>query len=158
MTLGCGGFGGNITSDNISPKHLLNIKRLAYETKPFTANRPSAQSQATVARAENVQALPQAPTKPAPEPIPADTLTRRIDQFLASRGIGANVAPVSEPPAPATTPATSTAPAQFVCEEDVRNAVKRGEKIFVGERTIITPAARDAGETAKVFVWQTWPS
>ncbi|MEQ1911364.1 MAG: aldehyde dehydrogenase family protein, partial [Vicinamibacterales bacterium] len=31
MTLGCGGFGGNITSDNISPKHLLNIKRLAYE-------------------------------------------------------------------------------------------------------------------------------
>src|SRR5215468_944620 len=31
MTLGCGGYGGNITSDNISPKHLLNIKRLAYE-------------------------------------------------------------------------------------------------------------------------------
>src|SRR5687767_944807 len=35
MTLGCGGWGGNITSDNISPKHLLNIKRLAYETSPF---------------------------------------------------------------------------------------------------------------------------
>ncbi|MEX2272961.1 MAG: aldehyde dehydrogenase family protein, partial [Vicinamibacterales bacterium] len=30
MTLGCGGWGGNITSDNISPKHLLNIKRLAW--------------------------------------------------------------------------------------------------------------------------------
>ena len=34
MTLGCGGFGGNITSDNISPKHLLNIKRVAYELRP----------------------------------------------------------------------------------------------------------------------------
>jgi len=34
MTLGCGGYGGNITSDNISPKHLLNIKRLAYELRP----------------------------------------------------------------------------------------------------------------------------
>src|SRR5216110_1198294 len=34
MTLGCGGYGGNITSDNISPKHLLNIKRLAYEIAP----------------------------------------------------------------------------------------------------------------------------
>src|SRR5947208_6544857 len=34
MTLGCGGYGGNITSDNISPKHLLNIKRLAYEVTP----------------------------------------------------------------------------------------------------------------------------
>src|SRR3954467_7060421 len=36
MTLGCGGYGGNITSDNISPRHLLNIKRLAYETTPVT--------------------------------------------------------------------------------------------------------------------------
>lgn len=30
MTLGCGTRGGNIFSDNISPKHLLNIKRIAY--------------------------------------------------------------------------------------------------------------------------------
>jgi hypothetical protein len=28
LTLGCGGFGGNITSDNISPKHLLNINSM----------------------------------------------------------------------------------------------------------------------------------
>ena len=28
MTLGCGSFGGNITSDNVGPQHLLNIKRL----------------------------------------------------------------------------------------------------------------------------------
>src|SRR5436189_491920 len=37
MTLGCGGFGGNITSDNISPRHLLNIKRLAYEMTPIVS-------------------------------------------------------------------------------------------------------------------------
>src|SRR6059036_3512910 len=37
MTLGCGGYGGNITSDNISPKHLLNIKRLAYELAPVAS-------------------------------------------------------------------------------------------------------------------------
>lgn len=30
LTLGCGTRGGNIFSDNISPKHLLNIKRIAY--------------------------------------------------------------------------------------------------------------------------------
>src|SRR2546425_1564048 len=36
-TLGCGGFGGNITSDNISPRHLLNIKRLAYELTPIVS-------------------------------------------------------------------------------------------------------------------------
>ncbi|MFQ5752318.1 MAG: aldehyde dehydrogenase family protein [bacterium] len=35
MTLGCGTYGGNITADNITAHHLLNIKRVAYETKPF---------------------------------------------------------------------------------------------------------------------------
>ncbi|MEK4027817.1 aldehyde dehydrogenase family protein [Pseudobacillus sp. FSL P4-0506] len=33
MTLGCGSFGGNITSDNITARHLLNIKRMAYGIK-----------------------------------------------------------------------------------------------------------------------------
>jgi len=30
LTLGCGTWGGNATSDNIGPMHLMNIKRLAY--------------------------------------------------------------------------------------------------------------------------------
>jgi acetaldehyde dehydrogenase (acetylating) len=30
LTLGCGTMGGSITSDNVSPLHLLNIKRIAY--------------------------------------------------------------------------------------------------------------------------------
>ncbi|MEB3101604.1 acetaldehyde dehydrogenase (acetylating) [Ferviditalea candida] len=30
MTLGCGSYGNNITSDNIGPQHLLNIKRVAF--------------------------------------------------------------------------------------------------------------------------------
>jgi acetaldehyde dehydrogenase (acetylating) len=33
MTLGCGTWGGSITADNVTPLHLLNIKRLAFETK-----------------------------------------------------------------------------------------------------------------------------
>src|SRR5207249_6754789 len=37
MTLGCGGYGGNITYDNISPRHLLNIKRVAYEIAPVVS-------------------------------------------------------------------------------------------------------------------------
>ena len=35
MTLGPGTLGGSITSDNISPLHLLNVKRLAFETHPM---------------------------------------------------------------------------------------------------------------------------
>jgi acyl-CoA reductase-like NAD-dependent aldehyde dehydrogenase len=30
MTLGCGAIAGNITSDNVGPLHLINVKRLAY--------------------------------------------------------------------------------------------------------------------------------
>jgi acetaldehyde dehydrogenase (acetylating) len=33
MTLGCGAVAGNITSDNIGPLHLMNIKRLAYTVR-----------------------------------------------------------------------------------------------------------------------------
>lgn len=40
FTLGCGTFGGNITSDNISAKHLLNSKRMAYGTKDVTLPKP----------------------------------------------------------------------------------------------------------------------
>ncbi len=45
MTLGPGTLGGSITSDNISPLHLLNIKRLAFETDPV---HPAAASSAPV--------------------------------------------------------------------------------------------------------------
>ncbi len=34
MTLGPGTWGGSIVSDNVSARHLLNIKRLAFETNP----------------------------------------------------------------------------------------------------------------------------
>lgn len=37
MSLGPGTWAGSVTSDNITPLHLINIKRLAYETRPFTA-------------------------------------------------------------------------------------------------------------------------
>ena len=145
MTLGCGGFGGNITSDNISPKHLLNIKRVAYELRP-------AQPSASVPSAPT---LPKAPAKPQPESISADALTSRIDKFLATRGL-APLAPVA-PLAPLT-PVTPQSAEKFVCEDDVRLAIKEGRKLLVGERTIVTPSARDAGEAAKVFVQAGWPS
>ena len=35
MTLGPGTIGGSIISDNVTARHLINIKRLAYETRPF---------------------------------------------------------------------------------------------------------------------------
>ena len=167
MTLGCGGWGGNITSDNISPRHLLNIKRLAYETSPAPVRREVATSTSV--------ALPKAPQPPRePGGIAAAPLARRIDEFLASRGYTApdsgrrsNPAPVEPPmsvprtvPPPSTTvpgPPTVQKTADFVCEDDVRQAVKHGRKIVIGEKSIITPAARDLGEQNRIFVQADWP-
>ncbi len=48
MTLGCGSFGGNITSDNITVDHLMNIKRLAYGTKEVTIGEAEASDEELV--------------------------------------------------------------------------------------------------------------
>ncbi|MEZ5285484.1 MAG: aldehyde dehydrogenase family protein [Vicinamibacterales bacterium] len=176
MTLGCGGFGGNITSDNISPRHLLNIKRLAYgirEVPTVQSTRPPAPATQDARPAAPPPDLPRSPARPAPDPLPAATLSARIDRFLASRGVhkpdGGSIEPPatprpgpppaggsvssssSSPPAPA---ASAAVPVSFVCEDDVRAAVRDGRTLLVNERTIITPAARDAGEASHVFVWQ----
>ncbi|MBI4421397.1 MAG: hypothetical protein HY560_11285 [Gemmatimonadetes bacterium] len=37
MSLGPGTWAGSVTSDNITPLHLINIKRLAYEIRPYRA-------------------------------------------------------------------------------------------------------------------------
>jgi hypothetical protein len=44
-----------------------------------------------------------------------------------------------------------------VCEEDVKEAVRLGRKIVIGERTIVTPSARDLAEAHRVFVLAGWP-
>jgi acetaldehyde dehydrogenase (acetylating) len=160
MTLGCGGFGGNITSDNISPRHLLNIKRLAYETMPVVSrwDRPAA-GQPT---------LPLPPHRsPVPSGISAETLSRRIDDFLGSRGFKPVGIPTPLRP-PGVRPVTSGSgdrqgsdpvqmpPLDFVAEEDVRKAIRSGQKLVVAERAIITPAARDLGEQHRIFTVAPW--
>jgi len=167
MTLGCGGWGGNITSDNISPRHLLNIKRLAYEVRPAPPSAAMATRSGAIVRpsaAEHVAratALPQAPAKPEQRGIPAQQLAARIDEFLASRGYkGPPSAPAKDVAPPASSgsaPAAATA-VEFVCEDDVRAALSAGRKLLIGEKTIITPSARDLGESRKVFVQASWPN
>jgi len=146
MTLGCGGWGGNITSDNISPLHLINVKRLAYELRPA---RP----------AEATAGASAAATAP---------LATRVDSFLGSRGCRPAGRTDSSPPASERasaasagassprpeSPAPAPPPAAFVCEDDVRAAAKAGRRIVLGPKTIVTPAARDAGEALRLFDMQ----
>ena len=141
MTLGCGGWGGNITSDNISPKHLLNVKRVAYELSPAAG---------TTAVSSSAAARPTA-VPPARAGLNPEVLSERIGQFLAGRGLPAPSVPASAK----NPPAKPGRPAEFVCEDDVRQAVRAGQKILVDSRSIVTPAARDLGEEKRVFI-ESW--
>jgi hypothetical protein len=280
MTLGCGAPGGNITSDNIGPQHLMNIKRIAWESRPVqhrtvpaedrmigvqgeampteggevrvAAVAADAREARTVANPETTAMAPIEPavtinskagnqansetgnraqnkqveshTEPAAKtgaPIAYAQLDRSriaetVGRVLAERGIvrgsgaglttpapkadgregtsagsacipiagaGTGVAasspreiateiasrffraphetaekPGSAVPtlAEAASNPSNDAPAMeaspFVSENDVRRALARSAKIFIGPKTIVTPAARDLGREHAIFV------
>ena len=177
MTLGCGSWGGNVTSDNVSPLHLMDIKRVAFETRPVKSARPAVGTQ---------RVAQQAPSKElavAGGKVDRQEIAAIVDRFLAGKRLESSSSPLPTPvieseagsmyaappqkPAPASAPvengserkpeqvskpATNGAKAvDFVSEDDVRRALQKGEKIYINARTIITPAARDMGEPAEIF-------
>ena len=273
MTLGCGAPGGNITSDNIGPQHLMNIKRIAWESRPVQHRTVPAEDRMSgvqgeampaaggdarvaaiaadatetriVANPETAAMAPieagavtinsktrdQAQNKPAAfhmeppskagAPIAYAQLYRSriaetVGRVLAERGIvrgsaaglttqaptaegregtaagsaciplagagtgfaasspreiatkiasqffrahhnateqpGSSVPGLAEAPPspPAGAPAIEAYP--FVSENDVRRALARSAKIFIGPKTIVTPAARDLGREHAIFV------
>lgn len=163
MTLGCGGFGGNITSDNITPMHLINVKRLAYEVRPAQAPARVTSAQASASASASTSASrPAVPAGGAP--LDAATLAARIDGFLAGRGIrpdttlkvgpATSSAPSIAAPAsaPAPVPEPVSEPVDFVCEDDVRQAIRAGKRLRLTPRAIVTPAARELAEAHQVFV------
>jgi acetaldehyde dehydrogenase (acetylating) len=301
MTLGCGSPGGNITSDNIGPQHLMNVKRVAWESRPVehrtipadqrlaamsipvqksaaasagasgtpassslsssgfsgavgfpgvgssVAGAPSFASSAkggdfdSDLRQGTASAVPKASSSPgasAPEaitlkatlspivaaaaalaPVPdRQTIARIVEQVFTARGIprrgistaastevrqdAAQAAPKSEnladarvlagapsfapsakggdfasdsrqgtasavpkpdaekgasapevrPPAPVHPLPPPVEVAEFLSENDVRMALTRNRKLYIGPKTILTPSARDLGNEHEIFI------
>ena len=243
MTLGCGAPGGNITSDNIGPQHLMNVKRIAWEsrgvehrtisfdqrmmgssspmaisavqrkedmpvnpevapvtTKALSGSKPEAKKvvevvalslassvdRAAIARivetvlaaqgivrgsgtskiASASPALPAAKEIRNPSSIAAEIANRVFGSAAKTGAATASAVPpaagdagAAQTPAPiavvakpesAVKPAVEISP--FVSENDVRRAMTRSEKIFIGPKTILTPSARDLGLEHEVFV------
>jgi len=104
MTLGCGAMAGNITSDNVGPQNLINIKRLAY-----TARQPQEAFEMPI----DYNAAPDAKAgSSAAGPIERSAVAAAVERYLASRGVGPrgrpaapaasapSAAPVAQPPKP----------------------------------------------------------
>lgn len=165
MTLGCGASGGNITSDNISPLHLINIKRVAFGVREVapedglgTASRAAAAGVSRTGSGADRQRI-----------------AALVDSFLLQKtgpvvaAIPSAEAGEDPPPAlPVTAPpldryedlesgSSSVAeaggePVAFVSEDDVRSALRANRKILVSAKTIVTPSARELGNALEVLV------
>jgi acetaldehyde dehydrogenase (acetylating) len=163
MTLGCGAAAGNATSDNVSPLNLINVKRLAY----------------AVREAEDAFETPVAGHAAPDGPIDRRMVSAAVDRYLAARGISPGVAAPVVPnlaaevvdrflsgraarkPAPAAAASPEPPPAvpestvqalDFVCEADVRAAIRDGRKIYIGPRSIVTPSARELAAPSDILV------
>lgn len=106
-----------------------------------------------------------APAAPPASPRPAGQITEQVvDRFLAGKrpSVAATLPAPSSPAtcacavtkleAPAPPPPPPPAVVDFVCENDVRSAIQKSQKIHVGPKTIITPAARELAGGTDVLV------
>ncbi len=189
MTLGCGSWGNNITSDNIGPQHLLNVKRLAYETREYIPKEViepatiSDQNERTELSANIVADTGNAAGERLEVQI-ADFLDKRgllpkasevppvvgRNAVISVRDVDASDTVLKAPPPPRGRPEVPTdqnradpqsntsetaaahfLPAEFVSEDDVRDAWETGEKIGIGPDTIVTPLALELGEAHGIF-------
>jgi acetaldehyde dehydrogenase (acetylating) len=146
MTLGCGAVAGNITSDNIGPLNLINIKRLAYvarKAEEAFENPEISGGASGIDRHKVVAAVERYLAKRGVEAAPQMT-SSVVDRFLAAKRSPGLSAPADVPQPTPETPAPAPLDIlEFVCEEDVRRAIAQSKKIYIGPGSIVTPSARD---------------
>ncbi len=132
LTLGCGALGNNITSDNITPMHLLDRKRVAMETRPLPG--------------EKLVPLPPLLSR-------EDRLDSAARSFLDRKLSQGNASSRAEEPnpAPARNGGAQGPPLDFVSEAEVREALRKGGRIRIHAKTMITPLARELGEQHRLF-------
>ena len=178
MTLGCGSWGGNVTSDNVSPIHLMDIKRVAFETRSIQNPNLKVQSRENLSgQILNVAADKGQAAKDKGRNIKREEIAAIVDKFLSEK-IAEKPSEVEnressiENQSVETQKLTYENPVKtiihelktenktngakpktvdFVSEDDVKKAIESGKKIYTTEKTIITPSARDLGEEKEIF-------
>jgi len=116
-------------------------------------------------RGVRLEGAPEAPPGPAvPSGAVSSIAAEVVDRFLASRAAARAAPAAPAPEAVVTCPlrelgAKAPQPAMpeiaivdFVCENDVRAAIQQSRKIYIGPKTIVTPAARELGERHDILV------
>ena len=174
MTLGCGSWGGNVTSDNVSPIHLMDIKRVAFETKAVgkqqsavsgqrsaidfskNENQKSKAQDQTVKRAEIAALVDKFLSQklaetPSAKEVKIESEIQNPKSKIQSSPASPVKAIIHELKPPLKTNGNGVKAVDFVSEDDVKKAIADGVKIYVTAKTIITPSARDLGDEREIF-------
>ena len=115
MTLGCGAIAGNITSDNVGPQHLTNIKRIASVARSAAEAFSVPAESLAAAPAAEPRPSPSAASTPSPVPLPPaaagggldrQRVASAVEQYLAAKGISVGS---PAPAAPVASGASNTA-------------------------------------------------
>lgn len=149
MTLGCGSWGGNVTSDNVSPLHLMDIKRVAFETRPVKSVRPAAAAQPVSAQATVIQT-------PSSQPVAGGKIDRKeiaaiVDRFLAGR-VGEETSVSSSGPIRAAEPEAGSMYSGPERSTDAPSATRRGVVPEAPKTQVESSSASANGRTATDFV------
>jgi acetaldehyde dehydrogenase (acetylating) len=131
MTLGCGSWGGNVTSDNVGPLHLMDIKRVAFETRPVKSARPAVGTQ----KVSSTQPVNVAEPAVAGGKINRQEIAAIVDRFLAGKGVDNAPAP-SPLPKPPITPEAGSMYSGPVSIPETRSQASNG-----GNRSTERPSA-----------------
>jgi acyl-CoA reductase-like NAD-dependent aldehyde dehydrogenase len=119
MTLGCGAIAGNITSDNVGPLHLINVKRLAYVVR-----KPEEAFEMPM----DINQAPNGPTAAAPNgEIDHNAVVAAVERYLASRGIAVAAPAAGGPSCTASCAAPKPAVSNVVASVVDRFLARRGE-------------------------------
>lgn len=117
MTLGPGTIGGSITSDNVTPMHLVNLKRVAFETAPLNddAGQPIGGARSEGRASSRPSSRPAASTSAPRRSSPAGRGTPAGDgswmDEIEARLVARAGNPPSEAPRAAPASASASAPA-----------------------------------------------
>jgi hypothetical protein len=155
----------------------MDIKRVAFETKPVQSAKFKVQSQAGFQSSDFKAQNEDQRSKIKDRNIKREEIAAIVDSFL-SRKLSENAQEAefkpdkienqkskveNQPASPVKTiihelkpqesgaNGTKAKAVDFVSEDDVKRAAESGEKIYITAKTIITPSARDLGEEKEIF-------
>jgi hypothetical protein len=149
MTLGCGSWGGNVTSDNVSPLHLMDIKRVAFETRPVKSTRPAVATQG-VSHAAQPAGIPAQIREPAVASgkINREEISAIVDRFLAGKRVESTPSPLPKPSIEAEAGSMYSGPS-VPSERTADNGAQRGNGQRSAEPRTRTPASETAPNDRK---------